>query len=56
MGGTCRTTARDKKCLKNFFREVLHVFVYVILWHCQVLDCIASSGRVIDELEGIWKK
>jgi hypothetical protein len=33
---------------KNFFLEAPCVFVRVILWHCQDLDCIASSGRVID--------
>jgi hypothetical protein len=34
---------QDKKCV-----------VSVILWHCQDLDCVASSGRVIDEFESIW--
>jgi hypothetical protein len=47
---------RDKKCLKKFLREAPRVFVCVILWHFQDLDCIASSGRVIDEFESIWKK
>jgi hypothetical protein len=56
MDGACRMTARDKKCLKNLFREAPRVFVCVILLHCQDLDCIASSGRVIDEFESIWKK
>jgi hypothetical protein len=51
MDGTCRTTARDKKCLKNFFREAPCVFVCVISWHCQDLDCIASSGRVMMNLK-----
>jgi hypothetical protein len=41
---------------KNFLREALHVFVCVILWHCQDLDWIASSGGMIDEFESIWKK
>jgi hypothetical protein len=56
MDGTCRTTERDNKCLKNSFGEAPHVFLCVILWYCQDLDYIASSGRVIDEFESIWKK
>jgi hypothetical protein len=56
MDGTCRTTERNKKYLKNSFGGAPRVFVCVILWHCQDLDCIASSGRVIDEFESIWKK
>jgi hypothetical protein len=58
MDGTCRTTERDKKCL-NFqksLRESALVFVCVILWHCQDLNCIQSSGRMIDEFESIRKK
>jgi hypothetical protein len=56
MDGTCKTTARDKKCLKKFLQEAPCVFVCFILWYCQDLDCITSSGRVIDEFESIWKK
>jgi hypothetical protein len=56
VDGKCRTTERGKKCLKNSFGEAPRVFVCVILWHCQDLDCIAFSGRVIDEFESIWKK
>jgi hypothetical protein len=55
MDGTCGTTAGDK-CLKNFFVDAPHVFMCVILWHCQDLDCIASRGRVFDEFESMWKK
>jgi hypothetical protein len=39
-----------RNALKNFFREAPHVFVCIILWHCRDLDCIASSGRVTDEI------
>jgi hypothetical protein len=49
MDGTCRITARDKKCLKK--NSLGRRPVCVILWHCQDLDCITSSGRVIDEFE-----
>jgi hypothetical protein len=56
MNETCRTTERDKKFLKNSFGEAPRVVVCVILWHCQDLDFIASSGRVIGEFESIWKK
>jgi hypothetical protein len=54
MDGTCRTTARDKKMLKKMSSG--RRLVCFVLWHCQDLDCIASSGRVIDEFESIWKK
>jgi hypothetical protein len=32
------------------------MFMYVILWHSQYIDYIASNGRVTDELEKIWKE
>jgi hypothetical protein len=41
--------------LKNSFKEAPQVFVCVILWHCQDLDCIASSGRVVDEFESFGR-
>jgi hypothetical protein len=56
MDGICRTTERDKKCLKKIENPSGRRILFVILWHCQNLDCIASSGRMIDEFESIWKK
>jgi hypothetical protein len=56
MDGTCRTTVRDKKCIKISSGRCLVCSCVLFYGFVQDLDCIASNGRVIDEFESIWQK